>query len=168
MNRTRQTPVFILFTLFAVAAMTAPALAQEQGARAIEGVWSMSITLRDCATQAPLGPPLRSLLTFHTGGTLTENAGTPQFAPGQRSSGHGLWSHTGGQTFAARFVAMILFDTPPAPPSPGFQAGWLVVGSNFQMTDVNRLAITATVQFFDMNRNVYRSACPTGSAERFQ
>jgi hypothetical protein len=168
MNRPRQTPVFILFTLFAVAGITVPALAQEQGGRAIEGVWSMSITLRDCTTQAPLGPPLRSLLTFHTGGTLSENPGTPQFAAGQRSPGHGLWSYTGGQTFAARFVAMILFDTPPAPPSPGFQAGWLVVGSNFQMTDVNRLAITATVQFFDMNRNAYRSACPTGSAERFQ
>jgi hypothetical protein len=113
----------------------------------------MSITLRDCATGAALGPPFRSLLTFHPGGTLSESPGTTQFSAGQRSPGHGIWSYSGGQTFTARFVAMILFDTPPAPPAPGFQAGWQIVGA---------------IQFFDINKNLYRSACPTGTAEKFQ
>jgi len=127
----------------------------------------MSLTLRDCATGAPLGPPFRSLLTFHTGGTLSESAGTTGFAPGQRSPGHGRWSRSGGHTFAARFVAMILFDTPPVPPAPGFQAGWLVVGANFTLIDADHLNITATAQFLDLDRHVYRLACPTGTAERF-
>jgi hypothetical protein len=167
MTRARQTSLIIL-GLFAFATMATPVLAQEQGARAIEGVWAMSITLRDCTTQAPLGPPLRTLLTFHAGGTLSESPGTSQFAPGQRSPGHGIWSHVNGDTFTARFVSMIVFDTPPAPPSPGFLAGWQIVTSNFQMTDVNRMNVTATAQFFDINRILYRSACPTGTAERFQ
>ncbi len=168
MNLSRQTFAFVLFGLCSLAGTATPAFAQGQGARAIEGVWGMTITLRDCTTQAPLGPPLRTLLTFHAGGTLSESPGTSQFAPGQRSNGHGLWSYASATTFTARFVAMVVFDTPPAPPAPGFMAGWQVVTSNLQLADVNRLDVTATVQFFDINRNLYRSACPTGTAERFQ
>jgi hypothetical protein len=168
MNRTRQTAVTILFSWLLLATTTGTALAQGSGARAIEGVWGMTITLRDCATGAPLGPPFRSLLTFHAGGTMSESPGTPQFSAGQRSPGHGVWSHSSGSTFSARFVAMLLFDTPPTPPAPGFLAGWQVVGSTFTLVDANRLNLTATVQFFDLNRNPYRTACPTGSAERFQ
>ena len=168
MNTPRQTLALVLFGLFSLAGTATPAFAQGQGAQAIEGVWAMSITLRDCTTQAPLGPPLRTLLTFHAGGTLSESPGTSQFAPGQRSNGHGLWSYAGSGSFTARFVAMVVFDTPPAPPAPGFVAGWQVVVSDFQLADANRLNVSATVQFFDINRNLYRSACPTGTAERFQ
>ena len=168
MNTPRQTFAVVLVGLCSLAVTATPAFAQGLGARAIEGVWGMSITLRDCTTQAPLGPPLRTLLTFHAGGTLSESPGTSQFAPGQRSNGHGLWSYTGAGSFTARFVAMVVFDTPPAPPAPGFVAGWQVVTSNFQLADVNHLDVSATVQFFDINRNLYRSACPTGTAERFQ
>ena len=71
-------------------------------------------------------------------------------------------------TFAARFVAMVVFDTPPAPPAPGFQAGWLMVASTFNLTDADHADVTATVEFLDINKNVYRSACPTGTAEKFQ
>ena len=168
MNRTRQTSVIILFALSAIAGTAGSALAQGGGAREIEGVWSMSITLRDCTSGATLGPPFRTLLTFHMGGTMSESPGVTQFAPGQRSGGHGVWSHAGGNSFVGRFVAMVLFDTPPAPPSPGFLAGWQIVASNFTLVDPSRLTIAATAQFFDLNRNLYRSACPTGTAERFQ
>jgi len=159
--------VTILLSLSILAVMPGPARADGAGARALEGVWAMSLTLRDCATGAPLGPPFRSLLTFHRGGTLSESAGTTGFAPGQRSPGHGLWSRSGRNAFAARFVAMILFDTPPVPPAPGFLAGWLVVGANFTFAGADHLNITATAQFLDLNRDVYRAACPTGTAERF-
>jgi hypothetical protein len=168
MSRTRQSSLILLFTLFVTGAMLRPVSAQPAGARAIEGVWAMTITLRDCATTTPLGPPFRSLLTFHAGGTMSESPATTQFSAGQRSPGHGLWSFSNGSTFDARFVAMILFDTPPAPPAPGFQAGWQIVTSTFNLADANRLTLSATVQFFDLNRNVYRLACPTGTAERFQ
>jgi hypothetical protein len=159
--------IIMFLSLLATAGMPSAALAQGEGARALEGVWAMSLTLRDCATTAPLGPPFRSLLTFHMGGTVSESP-AGQFAPGQRSSGHGVWSHSGGATFSARIVAMVLFDTPPAPPAPGFQAGWQVIASTFTLTDADRLTLSATTQFFDINRQVYRSACPTGTAERFK
>ena len=53
-------------------------------------------------------------------------------------TGHGVWSFSGANTYAARFVAMILFDTPPAPPAPGFQTGWLLVRSSFTLVDATR------------------------------
>jgi len=168
MNRPRQGFATIVLTVLLVTATAGFARAQGTGPAVVEGVWAMSLTLRDCATGAPLGPPFRSLLTFHAGGTLSESAGTTQFAAGQRSPGHGVWSYEGGRTFTARFIAMILFDTPPAPPAPGFQTGWLIVGSKFTLLDNTRLSISASAQFFDTNSNLYRSACPTGSAEKFQ
>jgi hypothetical protein len=167
MNRAPQTTVILFSSLLTLVVSSQAAIAQDS-ARALEGVWAMSITLRDCATTAPLGPPFRSLLTFHAGGTMSESPGLTQFAPGQRSPGHGVWSFAGGNSFTSRFVAMILFDIAPAPPSPGFLAGWQVVASNFTLLDANRLSLAATVQFFDINRNLYRTACPTGTAERFQ
>jgi len=160
--------VLTLLTLLAAAAATSSAFAQENGARTLEGVWGMTLTLRDCATGMPLGPPFRSLLTFHAGGAVSESPGTTQFAPGQRSTGHGAWTRSGPGTFTSRFVAMILFDTPPAPPAPGFQAGWQVITANYTMPHPDLLSLSATAQFFDMNRQLYRSACPTGMAERFR
>ena len=168
MNSLRRLTVLTLLTLLAAAAATPSAFAQGDGPRTLEGVWGMLITLRDCTTGVPLGPPFRSLLTFHAGGSVSESAGTTQFAPGQRSTGHGAWSRSGPATFTSRFVAMILFDTPPAPPAPGFQAGWQVITSAYTMPHPDLLSLSATVHFFDMNRQLYRSACPTGIAERCQ
>lgn len=164
----RQSAVAVLLCVCALTGIVPTVHAQDRGARAIEGVWAMSLTLRDCTTGAPLGPPFRSLLTFHNGGTLSESAGTTQFAAGQRSPGHGVWTFGGANSFTARFVSMILFDTPPAPPAPGFQTGWLLVASKFRMVDERQLEISASAQFYDINRQLYRSACPTGTAERFE
>ena len=61
----------------------------------LTGAWSVQVTLRDCTTGAPIGPPINSLVTFHEGGTLSETAGGLGFAIGQRSPGHGIWSAEG-------------------------------------------------------------------------
>jgi hypothetical protein len=58
--------------------------------------------------------------------------------------------------------------TAHAPPAPGFQAGWQLIGSTYTLTDENRLNLTASVQFYDINRQLYRSACATGTAEQFR
>ena len=38
------------------------------------GAWAVQVTLRDCATNAPLGPSFNSLVSFHRSGTLSESA----------------------------------------------------------------------------------------------
>lgn len=145
------------------------ALAQNVQGRAIEGVWAMSITLRDCTTNAPLGPPFRSLLTFHRRGTVSESPANPGLAPGQWTPGHGVWTSTSESTYTSRFVAAILFDTAPNPPSsPGFLAGWQIISQTATITDPDHFTSVGQVQFYDVNRQLYRVACPSSAAERFK
>ncbi len=145
----------------------APVFAQD--GRALEGVWAVSPMLRDCVTGTPLGAPERSLLTFHQGGTMSGSAGGTVFAPGQRSDAHGVWTYAGGSTFRNRMVAIILFDTPPSPPtSPGFQTGWQLITSTYTLSGANNLTLSATVEFYNVNRALYRSRCVAGAGERFQ
>jgi hypothetical protein len=157
-------PAFVVVA--SLVASAGSALAQ---ARSIEGVWAVSITLRNCTTTAPLGHSSRGLFTFHEGGTLTESPANPGFAAGQRSIGHGVWTSTGPTTYTSRIVAAILFDTPPAPPtSPGFLAGWQVGSQAVTLTDADHFVSTGHVQFYDVNRQLYRTVCPSGTAERFK
>ena len=135
----------------------------------LEGVWGVTIQRRDCQTTAALGPPVRALVTFDQGGTLTETNGALAFSPGQRSIGHGTWSQATGATLADHTVTLILFDTPANTPpgSPGFQAGWEVTSHTITLSG-DTFTATGTAQFFNLNREVYRSACVTRSGERFK
>ena len=118
----------------------------------VVGTWTVQVTLRDCQTSAPLGPPFNSLVTFHRGGTVTETAGSLAFAIGQRSAGHGTWTRNSARTFGQKMVALILFDTlpnlpgtpgfdPTRPVSPGFFAGWQTVNHTVQLVDSDTRAV---------------------------
>ena len=135
----------------------------------LEGVWGVTIQRRDCQTTAALGPPVRALVTFNQGGTLTETNGALAFSPDQRSIGHGTWSQTGGTTFADRTATLLLFDTAANTPpgSPGFQAGWEVTSHTITLSG-DTFTATGTAQFYNLNREVYRSGCVTRSGERFK
>lgn len=143
-------------------------VAQSQ-AVALQGTWGVLVTLRDCATTAPLGPPFNSLVTFAEGGTLSESPGGVAYAPGQRSSGHGGWAHQGGLTFSQRIVALILFTTPANfPASPGFQAGWQIINHTVTLSDADHFTSAGGSQLFDLNRQPYRTGCSTAVGERFK
>jgi hypothetical protein len=139
-------------------------------AQTLQGAWGVVTQPVDCTTNVPLGPPERGLVTYHLGGTFTESSGGLAFAPGQRSNGHGTWAATGGPGFNSRLVAMILFETAPNTPpgSPGFQAGWLVATHTITMSGPDNFTATASVQFANLTRSVYRSACATRVGERFK
>jgi hypothetical protein len=143
------------------------------------GVWAIQVTPRDCATNAAVAPPINSLVTFHDGGTLSENAGGTAFAPGQRSSGHGTWLHDRQHSYLQKFVALILFDTPsnipgtpgfnPAlPVSPGFLAGWQTVTHRVRITDADHLTSAGTNEFYKTDGTLYRTGCSTATAQRFE
>src|SRR5215813_11552969 len=76
------------------------------------GTWFGQVTLRDCTTNAALGPAFNTLVTYHRGGTLSETASSTGFAIGQRSPGHGIWTEVGGHTYHLRVLSLINFDTP--------------------------------------------------------
>jgi len=145
----------------------------------VVGTWAIQVTLRDCTTNAPMGPPIHTLVTFHGGGTLSESAASLAFAPDQRSAGHGIWTQRGRRTVSQRMIFLILFDTPAnlpgtpgfnpsLPVSPGFFAGWQTVTHTIRLNDADHLTSSGTNAFYKFNGDVYRTGCSTAVGERFE
>jgi hypothetical protein len=155
------------FALVLSAASTAGAQQSAAQAPTVAGVWYVQVTIRDCATGVALAPPVRSLVTFGAGGTLQESVGGGGFAPGQRSDGHGTWTHKGGPTYDQRFVAMINFATAPGP-GPGFEAGWIVVHHTVEVIDADHIESVGSNSFHRLNGEVYRTGCSTATGTRFE
>jgi hypothetical protein len=143
------------------------------------GTWMVRVTLRDCTTGAPLGPPFSSLVTFHGDGTLSESPASLAFAPGQRGPGHGTWTRKRRHSFQQEMIALVLFDTEPnlpatptfdptKPVSPGFLAGWQTVSHTVRFTAPDQIASTGTNRFYRTNGEAYRSGCSDATAQRFQ
>jgi len=141
------------------------AVAQSSGsqARTVEGTWYIQVTPVICATGLPVGvPPVNALVTFHSGGTMTETAGGTGFAAGQRSPGHGTWHHEAGQTFSQKFTALINFA------GAGFQPGWQTVEHSVELLDRDTLVSAGTNAFYNTDGTAYREGCSTATGRRFE
>lgn len=161
--------VLLSMVLASVLCAASAASAQQSGAeaRTVQGVWLVQVTVRNCATGVALAPPVNSLVTSAAGGTLCESVSGGGFAPGQRSDGHGTWTHIGGQTYDQRFVMMINFTTAPGP-GPGFEAGWMKVQHTVTMIDADHIQSAGTNSFYRLNGKVYRTGCSTATGMRFE
>jgi hypothetical protein len=170
-----------MVTLGLTALVATPALAgaASSSSRSIVGVWRVQVTLRNCDTGAPLGPPFSALVTFHQGGTVSEVAGGVAFAPGQRSPGTGTWTREPERLYGQSMVALILFDSPAnlpgtpgfdptKPVSPGFFAGWQTVTHAVTPTDADHITSVGVNAFYKSNGELYRSGCSTATGERFE
>jgi len=143
------------------------AFAQSSG---LVGTWLTQVTLRNCQTNAPLGPPFYSLVTFHSDGTLSENPGGTTFAPGQRTAGHGSWTRQGPNTYSQNIAALLLFDTPagyPVPPG-GFLAGGNTITHTVTLLDADHFTSAGTNALYTNAAVQYRTGCSTASGQRFQ
>jgi hypothetical protein len=169
----------LALTVLALTAVLLPAsggVAQAASDHPIVGTWTVQVTLRDCTTGAPLGPPFNSLVTFHDGGTLSESAGSLAFAPGQRSAGHGVWTPR-RHAIKQEMINLIAFDNPPNLPGPGFDptkpvtpgffAGWQTVTHTVRFTAANAIESSGTNGFYKANGDLYRSGCSTATGQRF-
>lgn len=155
------------------------AQSKESGAKhGLAGAWLVQVTLRNCATNAPLGT-FDSIVTFHRGGTLSESTSSPAFAIGQRGPGHGAWASEGHHTFSQRMVSQINFDTAPNLPGPGFDpgrpvtpgffAGWATVTHTLELSDADHATSVGTNDFYRKGESVpYRSGCSSAVATRFE
>ena len=132
----------------------------------ITGTWQANITLVNCQSGVPLGPPFSSFLTFGNDGTLTGDTNNSLFAPSQRSVDHGFWAAHGQGTYSAVSEAFIRFTTDPNPPSPGFPQGIQRIAQSITLQGHNAWTSTATVSFLDPNGNLLRQGCATASAQR--
>jgi hypothetical protein len=153
-------------------AQATPNSAEKQSAsgKRLVGTWRVTVQLHDCATEAPIGPPFASLLTFNEGGTMAGSTTNPGFAVAQRGPDQGIWSRTARGTFSAKSVAFLYFTTPPNPPfNPGFQAGTQELAQAIVFDhSSNEFKSVATTEFFDVNGNSYRKGCASAVAQRFE
>lgn len=116
MNITVRNPITAmkLLTLLLALGLLWPPLVSAQGAKALEGTWDVTVTLRNCET----GNAIRSfprLITFAKGGTLSEwAAGGTEFAPAIRGSGQGSWENLGDDafTYSLKFLRLTSFGGP--------------------------------------------------------
>jgi hypothetical protein len=173
-NIQRTAAAAVVLTTACVAALPATAQAhndndrQAEG-RALEGTWTVQITLRDCTSGAALGVPFFSLLTFARGGTMTETTANSMFYPAERGPGHGVWSHVQGgrygdasdRRYEARTVAFIT--------SNGALTQGQVIRQNIQMgNDSNTFQTTsASVEFYEPDGTLLRKGCATAQGGRF-
>jgi hypothetical protein len=135
------------------------------------GTWQVKVTLLDCQSGNPLGPPpFSSLLTFARGGTLAEDTTNPSFAPGQRGPGQGVWQESSHEVYQVRSVAFINFTTPPNPAThnPGFNAGQQIITQTVTYNDQSdQWSAVGAITFTDSTGAVYRQGCAAATATRF-
>jgi hypothetical protein len=153
--------------------------ANDNGQPRLVGAWAVQVTVRNCATNAPIGAAFVSLVSFHRGGTLSESSGSPAHVPGQRSEGHGAWQQLRAHTFSQQVIGLIRFDSAPnlpgtptfdptRPVSPGFSSGWQTISHRIRLTGPDRFKSSGITEFFDSNGQSYRTGCSTAVGERFE
>jgi len=177
-SMSRAAAIVALVGTFAVASTGDAAAGGSDPKDRLVGAWAVRVTLRDCATNLPLGVPFQSLGSFHEGGTLTDSTASTGFAPGQRTDGHGNWTYEGRSTFRQKIVALIAFPTsainPPGAPGfdpskptvPGFNAGWQTITHTIELSDDNHFTSSGENAFYDVGGTLYRTGCSTSTAQR--
>lgn len=157
-RRLRSQLAFLILTF--VCAASCLAAGQTGPVQHLSGTWRVQVSLQNCDTHTPLGPPFLSMLSFSGNGTMTGTTQNPLFAPGQRTSDLGVWQRTGRSTFTATSEAYILFSATP------FVRGTQRIAQDISV-DNNSFVSVATVQFFDVTNAPVLSACAVATATRF-
>lgn len=127
--------------------------------RALEGSWTVQVTVRNCQT----GDAIRTfprMNTFMRGGTMQEFS--TAVAPSLRGPGQGVWSHLSQRRFS---YALQFFR---------FNADGTFAGSVRERRNVkvsrfgSTYSATGTGEIFDANGNLIATACATETATRFE
>jgi hypothetical protein len=131
------------------------------------GTWLVTVQLNNCSGTT-LGSPFASLLTFADGQTMIEDTTNPSFAVGQRGTGHGIWEFQGHHSYLVKSTAFINFTTTPPPP-PGFTAGTQTITQTIEFNNgLDQWTADAQIAFADSTGAIYRQACATATAKRFE
>jgi hypothetical protein len=90
----------------------------------------------------------------------------------------GRWVRKDQHIFLQKIIALVVFDTPPNLPGPGFDptkpvtpgffAGWQTVTHTVEQIDADHLTSAGTNAFYKANGDLYRTGCSTAVGERFK
>lgn len=124
--------------------------------RRIEGTWLAQATLRQCDTGAEIpNSTFPALHTFLSGGAMLSNPATSGL-----STGHGVWTHTGGDTFKN---TIRLFAFTPGGALMGIAT---VVRDIVLSPDGGSLTSTDVSEFRDLAGNLIGSRCAAVTGTR--
>jgi hypothetical protein len=125
-------------------------------ARRIEGSWMVQITHRQCDTGAEIpNSTLPGLHTFLSGGAMFSNPATNSL-----STGHGVWTHTGGESFQN---TIRLFAFSPT----GTLAGIVTIARDIVLSpDGGSLTSYDVSELRDPAGNVLGTRCASATATR--
>jgi len=147
--------------VMAVLTAAGPAAADDHGfgrfqaPTVLEGTWQVRIAPYICATGVPLPPAAEfvSLVSFASGGTMTETTSNPRFLPGQRSIGLGNWERNGRSSYEVAFQAFVQFT------GGNYTQGTQRVEQGIDMVDADHWNSTAVVEFTDLAGAPVSSGC---------
>lgn len=127
-------------------------------ARAIEGVWDVVNTIRDCQARTPLFS-FFSMDSYIRGGSyIGESASEPEL----RATGLGRWRHEAGRDYSAAY-RFFTYDPDGNPNGRLTVSAWIRVsadGMSFRAAD--------TAVMTDLDGHVLVNVCGTREATRFQ
>jgi hypothetical protein len=124
--------------------------------RRIEGTWLLQATLRQCDTGAEIpNSTFPALHTFLSGGAMLSNPATSGL-----STGHGVWTHTGGDTFK-NTIRLFAFT-----PSGALMGIATVVRDIVLSPDGGSLTSSDVSEFRDLAGNLIGSRCAAVTGTR--
>ncbi len=132
--------------------------------KSIVGVWLWQLQGRDCTSGAPLGGSAPGVLTFATGGTLSETTTvpTPIGVPFFRSPGHGFWDKQNAVNYTAAFILQRLS-------ADGSFAGRTILRGTIQLSENDdEFTWTGSGEVLAPNGTVLLNTCNTATAVRFE
>jgi hypothetical protein len=143
--------------IIALLALTATQpMASTHEARHLEGVWKVSVTIRDCVTGDTIRTP-RALNLFMHDGSVIETADNPL-----RSPSVGQWRHLQGNSYTSTFWFF------RRNPNGTFASTTKVTRTIDLSDDGNHFVSTGTVEDFNADGVMISSACSTETAERLE
>ena len=160
MKRNLLKSIVVLALVVSVFAMNAPVLVSGQdGGGRLEGTWNVQVTLRNCQTGAQIRT-FPSLTTFVAGGTTFDS--TSSIPQAQKTPGHGVWSHVGGNIYRFSFKSFT-FD-----PGGNF-TGWTKIAHEATLgSNAAEYTSTGTAELYNANGTLFLTGCSTTTATRFE
>ena len=130
------------------------------GGGQLVGTWDVEVTIRNCQTNAEMGPPFPSLTAFMFGGTLIDS--TSRMPQAAKTPGHGVWNHAGGNLYRFKFKAFSFGPT-------GTFTGWTIITHEASMDPGgNSYESAGTAEFYNSAGILVGTGCSSTTATRFQ
>lgn len=132
---------------------------EQSGGERLGGTWDSQVTLRNCQTGAAIRT-FASIGTFMPGGTVIVSESN--ISPALKTPAHGVWSHTGGNTYRFK-VKAFNFD------ASGNFTGWMIISQQLTLNhQANVYEAAGTAEFYAPNGILVATGCSTVTATRFE